>query len=320
MTNRPSGDDDLNEMFSRLEREFNQRAEPPADAEVSARQGYGNPRQFGPPPDEPPQVGQATPIPRPPGRVRLRLPGGPPRVVYALIGINVVMYVVTMLLQNTIRLPYVDPFFGTRDGFTAALYVLGAKWGPAIDGGQYWRLLTPMILHGGLLHLAFNSYATYALGPEAERVYGMWRFLAVYVLAGLGGNIASYIVSPDALAIGASGAVFGLIGALAAFAYSARAVIGQEASEAQVRQLVGLAVVNLLLGFIVPNIDNSAHIGGLVVGGLAGLALAPRYVVDQRLYPPVLVAQGRTSLSIGATVLLLAVLILIAAGAIIRAQ
>lgn len=297
MKDRHEDNDDMQEMMRRLEGEFNARRELPPGTSF----------------DEP-QVGQATPIPPQAGRVALRLPRSQPRVVYALIVINIVMYAMSTLLAGRIAEPYREPFSGDLfSSFNAALYLLGAKWGPAIEAGQYWRLLTPMVLHGGLVHLLFNSYATYVLGPDAEQVYGTWRFLVIYLLAGLAGNIASYGVSPNALAIGASGAIFGLIGALAAFAYAARPLIGAEASQQQVKQLIGLAAVNLVFGFVVPNIDNSAHIGGLIAGGLAGLALAPRYVVDERIYPPVLVPQGRSLVGVAAAFGLLALLVTAAA-------
>jgi rhomboid protease GluP len=218
--------------------------------------------------------------------VRLRLPLSRARVVYVLLAINVLMYGLTvalaMLLANATGQNY-------NVAYSLTLFQLGAKHGPAIDAGQYWRFLTPVILHGGLIHLLFNSYALYALGPEAERIYGSARFLAAYLLAGLAGSIASYLRSPG-LSIGASGAIFGLIGLLAVFFYVNRGFLGAEASRQQVTQLVSLAAINIVIGLSAGGIiDNWAHMGGLAAGTAAGFALAPSYHVDDRTYPPVIV-------------------------------
>ncbi|MBA3946290.1 MAG: rhomboid family intramembrane serine protease [Herpetosiphonaceae bacterium] len=290
MSDQPPRSDDLNEIMRRLEREFQQRehASIPDELEQRERPSLEAPH---------PVPGVATPMP-PQGRsVRIALPTSRPRIVYGILALNVVMLLVTMLVQQRVHLPFTDQFLRADqsgdDTFSVALYILGAKWSPAIVGGQYWRLLTPMILHGGLIHLLFNSYALYILGPQVERVFGTWRFLVIYLIAGFAGNIASFVIAPSSLAIGASGAIFGLIGALAAWSYAARDFIGRQASQAQLRQLIGVAVFNLILGFTIANIDNSAHIGGLLAGGLAGLALAPHYAVDQRLYPPVVQTTGR---------------------------
>ncbi len=261
-------DEDANAAMRRFEQEFGQRQEQATD----------------------PRYGPATPPAgdveyAQPQQVRLRIPLNRPRIVYGLLAINVVMYILTMLVSGSSSL-----------GFNGALLILGGKYGPAIDAGQYWRFITPIFLHGGLIHLAFNSYALYALGPEAERIYGNLRFLAIYMLAGIGGSIASYIWSPG-LSIGASGAIFGLIGALAAFYYRARALLGAEASRERVNQMIGLAVVNIVFGFaLAGTIDNAAHIGGLIVGGIAGLAMAPQFRVDERVYPPVVMRADRPAL------------------------
>lgn len=310
MSNRPK-DDELREVWARLQQEFDQR--PPASDDGATRPpNYpqtGETTRLPPPDAQRPIYGEATPIPTP-RRVRVPLPASKPRIVYALIALNVIMFVATLVVERGRTSILREPFSGEGFGpFEAALYILGAKWGPAIDAGQWWRLITPMILHGSLVHLGFNSYALYALGPESERVYGLWRFLAIYLIAGIAGNVASYMITPDQLAIGASGAIFGLIGALAAFAYASRGILGKERAEAQIKQLIGMAAINLVLGFVIPNIDNSAHIGGMIAGGLAGLALAPRYAVDRRVFPPALVTTGRSAQGwLGALALLVGIL------------
>jgi rhomboid protease GluP len=251
MTSQPprNNDDDLNEAFGRLEREFQRPAPPPAPERAGV---------------------QRAPVQR---AVPQRAPARRARVVIALLAINVVMYVVTILLSQRI---------GGPDPFSTALYVLGAKENAAIDAGQWWRLLTPMVLHGNLMHLLFNSYALYILGTDVEYVFGARRFLAIYLLAGLGGSMASYLFNPQSLSVGASGAIFGLLGALAARIFAARRVLGREALKMQLGQIASLVAINLVFGFLPgTNIDNSAHIGGLIVGTLCGLVLAPRYQAAQ---------------------------------------
>jgi rhomboid protease GluP len=259
-TPREPDDRDLREMMSRLEQEFHARPQ-------AAEPGYTSP---GEPPAPTPIVEEAYGAPR---RIRLELPLAKPLAIFVLLAINVIMYGVSV-------------YVGGRIGWNNALYLLGGKENQAIDAGQWWRLLTPMVLHGNLTHLLFNSWALYVLGTEAERVYGTLRFLAIYLLSGLAGSIASYVFNPDVLSVGASGAIFGLLGALAAFAFTARSFVGWEASKMQLGQMATLAVINLAFGFVVPNIDNSAHIGGLIIGGISGLALAPRYVIERRAYMP----------------------------------
>lgn len=157
------------------------------------------------------------------------------------------------------------------------LISMGAKFTPLMDvGGEWWRLASAMFLHGSLIHLAINGYALYILGPDVERMYGTARFAAIYMGAGLAGSAASYAFGRiSAPAIGASGAIFGLMGALGAFAYSSREVLGDVARR-NLRQIAGLAAINLLIGFSLAGIDNYAHLGGLVGGVILGLLLAPR--------------------------------------------
>lgn len=250
----------------------------------------------------------------PPQRTRLSLPLSRPRAVYVLLAINIVMYGITQLLAFGLR----GSAQSLGDPYSLALLALGAKWGPAIDAGQYWRFLTPIVLHGGIIHLAFNSYALYALGPETERVFGTWRFLAIYVIAGFAGTLASYIRSPG-LSIGASGAIFGLIGALTAFFYRAKSLIGAEASRQQVTQLISMAAINIVLGFTIPTIDNAAHIGGMIAGAATGFALAPSYAIDERLYPPVVIRTDRSSVAWSVVGLVVVMLVVLAALAVGRA-
>jgi rhomboid protease GluP len=165
-------------------------------------------------------------------------------------------------------------------GFPIDRVVLALGWkdNAEILQGAYYRLLTATFLHSNLAHIGLNAFAIYSLGIHAEQVYGTRRFLALYFLAGLGGSVASYMFNPSP-AVGASGAIFGLVGGLGVFYYTARNVFGGVA-----RQMVGnmlfIALVNLGFGLTTSFIDNWGHMGGLVAGAIAGFALAPRYRVE----------------------------------------
>jgi rhomboid protease GluP len=161
---------------------------------------------------------------------------------------------------------------------TDVLVRLGAKVTALIAAGEYWRLFTSMFLHIGVMHLAFNGYALVVIGTELESILGWIRFLIVYLLSGLFGSLASYAFSPH-LSAGASGAVFGLIGALAVFFALYRRELGSFGRR-RLGQIGFLIVINLFLGFTQQGIDNLAHLGGLVSGIVLGWALAPRYQVD----------------------------------------
>ena len=130
----------------------------------------------------------------------------------------------------------------------------------AIAQGEWWRLFTSTLLHGSILHLLFNMYALYWLGPQLERSLGHIRFAALYVLSALGGSVASYWFSDlRTVSVGASGAIFGLI--------TATIVIGRE-TRSDVSQLIVLLGVNVVIGFLQPGIDWRAHFGGAAVGAL----------------------------------------------------
>jgi membrane associated rhomboid family serine protease len=159
-----------------------------------------------------------------------------------------------------------SPFGGAP---SRTLFDLGAMQPLAIAvDGQYWRFFTSMFLHTGLFHLAFNMYALYLFGDLVEDIYGRMSFVAIYFLSGFLGGVASYAFgSPYVIAVGASGAIFGLIGAWAAYNYKRR---GTALGSANLRGAAIIVAINLVLGFTIPGIDNLAHIGGLVAGAAAG--------------------------------------------------
>ena len=126
--------------------------------------------------------------------------------------------------------------------------------------GEWYRLLTAAFLHGSFLHIAFNMYVLFALGPTLERVLGHVRFLVLYLVAALGGSVASYTFSdPRTVSVGASGAIFGLMGAL---------IVAGRRLKWDITQVLVLLGINVVIGFLSPDVDWRAHFGGLVVGAL----------------------------------------------------
>lgn len=175
-------------------------------------------------------------------------------------------------------------FAGLTSSFSdATLYNLGALEPAAIHSGQWWRLITVMFLHANLLHILFNGYALYLIGRELETFYGAPRLLVIYFLSGLGGGVGSLLFSLQngGLAVGASGAIFGLFGALAAFYWRNRQKLGRVAMR-QFQSMLFLIVINLILGAAIPNIDMFAHLGGLVSGLILGYVASPIYDIEQQ--------------------------------------
>ena len=212
------------------------------------------------------------PIDPQPRAVSYSLPLSRPLVTWVLLGLIVAVFLGMEAMGWVLT--------GTLGGSTntEVLIRMGAKVTPLIAAGEYWRLFTSMFLHIGVMHLAFNGYALLAIGTELERLFGHGRFLAIYLLSGLMGSLASYAFSYS-LAAGASGAIFGLIGALGAFFAIHRERLGTWGRN-RLMNIVFLIGLNLFLGFTRPGIDNLAHIGGLLAGLGLGWAMTPRYELD----------------------------------------
>ena len=153
----------------------------------------------------------------------------------------------------------------------------GIKANELIDQGQLWRLVTPAFLHGSPTHLFLNMLSLHSLGPIAEFTCGRERFAAIYLLAAVSGNVASY-VGDDLPSLGASGAIFGLAGALVIFFWRNQKLFGSRFNNLQMRLWLIIAL-NLGSGFVLPQVDEWGHVGGLVGGALAAFLLGPRYEV-----------------------------------------
>ena len=175
-----------------------------------------------------------------------------PTVTYAIIAINIIVYIIPLL-------------YGQSEAMVAQFCVHG----PSIRYGHYYRLFTGMFLHGSIFHLIFNSYALYVIGSQIESFLGKFKFLIIYLTGGLMGSLFSITFNGNVASIGASGAIFGLMGALVYFGYHYRVYLGNVIKS----QIIPLIVFNLVLGFVMSGVDNSAHIGGLIGGTLATISL-----------------------------------------------
>ena len=218
----------------------------------------GNPAPYETPPATFPSAG--APAPRPVFR---------PYVTYALIGLCAAVY---LLQQATFTMSGVD-----------RLAVWGVKANDLILHGQVWRLITPIFLHGSILHIAVNMYALFYIGPTLERFYGRGRYLVLFLLSGFGGNVLSFMFT-QVQSLGSSTAIFGLLGAEGVLIYQNREIFGGIARRA-LSQVVIIAAINLIIGASVPGIDNWGHVGGLIGGALFSWFGGP-LLQKQGLGPP----------------------------------
>ncbi len=154
---------------------------------------------------------------------------------------------------------------GLRTG-GGEVYRQGVLFGPLVADGEWWRLLTGGFLHGGLLHLGLNMYALWFLGQLLEPALGRVQFALLYFVSLLGGSLGVMLLSPDAPTVGASGAIFGLLGAALVFGRS-------RGMDVMASGLGPILLINLAITFLIPNISIGGHLGGLAAGALAALVL-----------------------------------------------
>ncbi|WAA10416.1 rhomboid family intramembrane serine protease [Fervidibacillus albus] len=191
-------------------------------------------------------------------RERKIFEAGKPFFTYFFLAVQVVLFFLMELMGGSEN-PYV-------------LLQFGAKFNPLIVEGQWWRLITPMFLHIGIIHLLLNSLALYYLGTVVEKLFGRWRFLFLYLFSGFFGSLASFLFNPT-ISAGASGAIFGCFGALLYFGL----VYPHLFFRTMGMNILVLVGMNLLLGIIIPNIDMAGHVGGLIGGFLAsGILYLPK--------------------------------------------
>ncbi|MCU0502634.1 MAG: rhomboid family intramembrane serine protease [Anaerolineae bacterium] len=199
---------------------------------------------------------------------RSPVPLARPIVTYVLLGIITLVFVIEVALGGLAS--------------TRILVPMGAQINLLVSQGEHWRLFTAMFLHIGVTHFLFNAWALYSLGRDIESFYGSLRFIVIYVLSGLFGGLAYYLLGAPQTAVvisaGASGAIFGIIGAELAFWLRNRLLFGDFGKQ-RLMNLGILVGINVVFGFSTPGINNMAHMGGLAAGFVLALVLTPRYEV-----------------------------------------
>ena len=202
----------------------------------------------------------------PRGTVTLR----PPRMTWALLCAILVYYAMTWIAG------------GPED--IAVVLAFGANYGPLVRDGDLWRLVTSVFLHGGILHLLLNGYALYFLGRNLEAFYGPWALFVFFLGSGVAGALASALLSNN-ISVGASGGVFGLLGASLVFAFKHRSILPRRVTTVMGTALIPWVVLNLISGYFVPVVDMNAHWGGLVAGALLAFMVQPVTLLEARGIP-----------------------------------
>ena len=177
-----------------------------------------------------------------------------PIVTYIIIAICILLYIIMEIFGN-----------GSTNNIT--LLKFGANLDVLVKNGEYYRLFTSIFLHIGIMHLLCNMYSLYIIGREVESLFGKVKYIIIFILSGIFGSILSIAFSHNVISAGASGAIFGLLGALLYFGMHYRTYLG----EALVRSIIPILIINLIIGFLSPGIDMAAHIGGFVGGILVSM-------------------------------------------------
>jgi rhomboid protease GluP len=202
-------------------------------------------------------------------------------VLWTLLVLNIGIYFLMWLVRRNLPGGAMGSMLGwgwnsTVDAILRSVQLVdwGSNLGRLTLHGQWWRLVTSLFLHGSLLHLAFNMLALWQVGQLVERLFGSLRFTALYMLAGVCGSVASVMWNANVNSVGASGAIFGIVGGLFAFMQRENSGVPPTVVQDLRGSLLPFLVFNLAAGFLYPHTDNAAHIGGLVGGWLAGHLLA----------------------------------------------
>ena len=191
------------------------------------------------------------------------------------------------------------------------LLFYGAKINQFILQGEFWRFLTPAFLHGSIIHLSFNMYAIYSIGPSLERKYRGTSFILLYMISAIFGNVVSFLISPH-VSLGASTAIFGLIAAQGVYIYKNRYLLGSAAKPLLTNVLFMIAV-NLFLG-LSPGIDNWGHMGGLVGGFFYAWFAGPSFGISENLFGEKIIIRENKRIFLAATLILMAASSLVGLG------
>ena len=191
------------------------------------------------------------------------------KITYSLIAINILGYILSAFLSQSLI-----------DMDIEVLVDMGALFGPmTVLDGEWWRLFTAMFLHGGMTHLLMNMFSLYLIGRGVEQYFNTTSYLSIYLFSGLLGGLASLYMHPASVGVGASGAIFGIFGAMGGFFIAHRDKI-EAHTKAFMKDFAIIIGINLVIGFSIPSVDVSAHVGGLVIGFIGGYVISknPKWV------------------------------------------
>ena len=191
------------------------------------------------------------------------------KITYSLIILNICAYILTAFFSQSLI-----------DMDIEVLVNMGALYGPyTVLEGEWSRLFTAMFLHGGMTHLLMNMFSLYLIGRGVEQYFDTKSYLIVYLFSGLLGGLASLYMHPESVGVGASGAIFGIFGAMAGFFLAHREKI-EAHTKAFMKDFAIIIGINLVIGFSIPSVDVSAHVGGLIAGFIGGYIISknPKWI------------------------------------------
>lgn len=224
----------------------------------------------------PPSESQPAAVPPP---VRISMPSSVPYVTYSIVGVTIVIYLLQLASVSLFQIDWLEAF--------------GARSNQFIHAGELWRFLTPALLHANPPHILFNMYALVVFGVGLERNFGHWRFLTLYVLGAFTGNVLSFLLTSGS-SVGASTAIFGLIGAEGIFLYQNRKMFGKQFGRA-LGNILFIVAINFFFDLTPGSgIDIWGHIGGLLGGLIFTWFAGPRFEVEG-IYPALHLADTRES-------------------------
>jgi len=185
------------------------------------------------------------------------------KITYILIAINLLSYIFSVVLSQSLI-----------DIDIEVLARMGAIYGPAtVLYHEWWRLITAMFLHGGMTHLLMNMFSLYLIGRGVEQYFNAKSYLSLYFVSGIMGGLVSIMMHPTSVGVGASGAIFGIFGALGGFFMAHREKI-ESHTRAFMKDFAIIIGINLVIGFSIPSVDVSAHVAGLIVGFIGGYLIS----------------------------------------------
>lgn len=185
------------------------------------------------------------------------------RITYSIIIINIIIYIISAIGSMDLM-----------DMNNKVLLDMGALYAPSVVlDNEWWRLFSAMFLHGGMMHIVMNMFSLYIVGKGVEIYFTPSSYLAIYISSGLVGGVVSIYIHQDSIGIGASGAIFGIFGALAGFFLAYKEQINTQ-SKAFMKSFGTIIGLNIIIGLSIPSVDMSAHIGGLFIGFLGGYILS----------------------------------------------